>query len=376
MYDQTPAGRERDMDVGTPYDTTSRPTTTGYSDPEATIDATAQTVPIDPQTVQTETGTYTEQPTQFMPTGAATTGTTGPVTDESAQTGEPSQSTGLKEQAAGAMRTGAEAATTAAQSTAQTAREQAREVADEVTTQARGIAGDLREQIANQIGRQHGTIVAKLREASDDMRQMAEGRDQTPATSLVSNLADRTNRFADHLLSRGPEGVLSEVQEFARRRPGTFLLAAAAAGFVVGRMAKSTVAASRAGSDAGREYQSAYQAGTGDARVGFPPGTAGYPGTPATGTGGTDYSESDIPGRTGRYSTSGSAGTGGSPDYSGTTGGTPPEELIRDDDWQDPRAGAAIAPSTLSGTGSEPGGPIPSAPASDPMRSTSEGGRP
>jgi hypothetical protein len=43
---------------------------------------------------------------------------------------------------------------------------------------------------------------------------------------------------ADYLADRGPEGLLSEVTDFARRRPAAFLATAAAAGFLVGRLGK------------------------------------------------------------------------------------------------------------------------------------------
>jgi hypothetical protein len=51
-------------------------------------------------------------------------------------------------------------------------------------------------------------------------------------------LAARSRSFASYLDQHGPEHVLQELQDFARRRPGTFLVAAVAAGFVVGRLGK------------------------------------------------------------------------------------------------------------------------------------------
>jgi hypothetical protein len=54
----------------------------------------------------------------------------------------------------------------------------------------------------------------------------------------VSDLGQRGRRVADYLADRGPEGLLSEVTEFARRRPMAFLASAVAAGFLVGRMGK------------------------------------------------------------------------------------------------------------------------------------------
>ena len=43
-------------------------------------------------------------------------------------------------------------------------------------------------------------------------------------------------RFLDE---RGAQGLLDSARDYARRKPGTFLLGAAVAGFLVGRVAKS-----------------------------------------------------------------------------------------------------------------------------------------
>ncbi|GAC1503859.1 MAG: hypothetical protein NVS1B14_09480 [Vulcanimicrobiaceae bacterium] len=45
--------------------------------------------------------------------------------------------------------------------------------------------------------------------------------------------------FADSLSSRGYDGVMQDVKGLARRRPGLFLLGAAAAGFGVARLARA-----------------------------------------------------------------------------------------------------------------------------------------
>jgi hypothetical protein len=253
MHDNMSSGRDREMDVGsTAYDPTSGSTATG--------------------------ATYTETTpgTRYPSTEYA-----GAAYDESAGT-EGSDTNGVKDKAAAAAKTGAQAASQGARDVAGTAKEGARNVAGEVTSQARRMAGDVGQQLRGQAQQQHGTMVTKLRQASDDMRQMADGRDSSPATSLVSNLAERTNRFADHLESRGPEGVLTDVQEFARRRPGTFLLAAAAAGFVVGRLGKSVFTAPNSplsgngGSTSDDPaYRDAYQVGAADTYAGLSPTTTG-----------------------------------------------------------------------------------------------------
>jgi hypothetical protein len=60
---------------------------------------------------------------------------------------------------------------------------------------------------------------------------------------VVTQVSQGGRRVADYLAENGPDGVLREVQDFARRRPGTFLAVAAAAGFVVGRLGKGVLGA-------------------------------------------------------------------------------------------------------------------------------------
>jgi hypothetical protein len=55
----------------------------------------------------------------------------------------------------------------------------------------------------------------------------------------VSDLGQRGHRVADYLADRGPEGLVSEVTDFARRRPLAFVAGAVAFGFLVGRLGKN-----------------------------------------------------------------------------------------------------------------------------------------
>jgi hypothetical protein len=92
--------------------------------------------------------------------------------------------------------------------------------------------------------------------------------------------------MADYLDRHGPEGVLREVQDFARRRPGAFLATALAAGFVVGRLGKGVA---KADDTAGKPETDTFVSSAPD--TGYNTGTgytsdAGY----ATGTG-TGYTE-------------------------------------------------------------------------------------
>jgi len=171
---------------------------------------------------------------------------------------------------------------TAASDTAGTAKEQTREVVSEVRAQARSLASDAKRRIGTEAQGQNDRLADGLRHVADELDEMVEGRDDSPARSVVSQVASGGRRAADYLAEHGPDGVLQELQDFARRRPGTFLLVAAAAGFVAGRLGKGVLSAASAGkpdtaSDASGPARSAPMAYTPAASVGYaPPAGDGY----------------------------------------------------------------------------------------------------
>ena len=158
--------------------------------------------------------------------------------------------------AAGAARDGT-------QEVAGTVKEQGREVAREARYQARSVASDLRSSATRQAHSQNQRLAAQLRQASEQFGQMGP-EDDSPAGQIVRRLGEGGRRAADYLEDRGPEGLLDDVQEFARRKPGTFLLIAAAAGFAVGRLGRAALSASQddgksSGPDAYRETDGLYR---------------------------------------------------------------------------------------------------------------------
>jgi len=136
-----------------------------------------------------------------------------------------------------------EAAGQAATDVKDTAKEQAQRVAGEAKTQARNIVGDVRDRVGEQARTQTDQLVGSIRQTADHLDEMRGDRADSPATQVVSRVADGGRQLADYLDRNGPEGVLREVQDFARRRPGAFLATALAAGFVVGRLGKSVAKA-------------------------------------------------------------------------------------------------------------------------------------
>ncbi|MBO3744397.1 hypothetical protein J5X75_43620 [Actinoplanes sp. NEAU-H7] len=124
-----------------------------------------------------------------------------------------------------------------------TAREQAQRVGAEARDQARTVASEVRDKLGEQARTQNSRLVGGIRETADHLDEMRGARQDSPAAAVVARVAEGGRQFADYLDRNGPDGVLREVEDFARRRPGAFLATALAAGFVVGRLGKGVLTA-------------------------------------------------------------------------------------------------------------------------------------
>jgi hypothetical protein len=133
---------------------------------------------------------------------------------------------------------------------AETAKHELGTVTDEVKHQAGRVASDVRGRITEQARHRQQDLADRARQTGEELRAMASDREPSPARTTVEQLATRTEQVADYLSKHGPEELLADLQDFARRRPGVFLASAAVAGFVVGRLAKGVVAERSA--DSGR----------------------------------------------------------------------------------------------------------------------------
>ena len=78
-----------------------------------------------------------------------------------------------------------------------------------------------------------------------------EGGQSGLATELARQASERLHDIAGWVESREPGDLLTEAKDFARRKPGTFLIGAAVAGLLAGRVTRSTVAAVHEDSDSG-----------------------------------------------------------------------------------------------------------------------------
>ncbi|MGW7102370.1 hypothetical protein [Streptomyces sp. NPDC054838] len=149
-----------------------------------------------------------------------------------------------------------------------TAKEQAGNVVGEATAQARDLVGELRTQLTGQAETQTQRLAEKVRRLSQELRELGDnGKPDSTMADVARQLAYGGHKVASHMDRRGPEGLVSDLQNFARRRPGAFLAGAALAGFVVARAGKS-ISASATPETAGNAA-----ADRGSATPADPPGT-------------------------------------------------------------------------------------------------------
>jgi hypothetical protein len=174
---------------------------------------------------------------------------------------------------------GVQAAGQAASDVRDTAKGQAQRVGAETRAQARNVASDVRDRLGERARTGNDRLAASIRRTADQLDEMRLYRPDTPTATVVTTVADGGRRLADYLDRNGPEGVLRDVQDFARRRPAAFLATAIAAGFVVGRLGKGIV---KAGPGSGKPRGDSFVSGQGD-RV--EAGTAGYGNRTVPGTG-------------------------------------------------------------------------------------------
>ena len=130
---------------------------------------------------------------------------------------------------------------------ASSAREEAKHVADEVRNHAQEMMHEARGQVRQQAEQQTGNVGQALTHLGDQFRALGEGRpeDAGPVGDYANRVADVVQQMGNRLSERGFDGSMQELQRYARRRPGAFLMGAAAAGFAASRMARGVRDASQ-----------------------------------------------------------------------------------------------------------------------------------
>lgn len=129
---------------------------------------------------------------------------------------------------------------------ASTATDQAKEVVHETQRQAKDLLDQGRSQVREQAITQQQKAGQSLTSLAQELRGLADGTSAGapgPARDLLQQASGMVDDFAHKLQTRDPGELLDEVRSFARRKPGLFLLGAAAAGVLAGRLTRGVQAA-------------------------------------------------------------------------------------------------------------------------------------
>jgi hypothetical protein len=152
----------------------------------------------------------------------------------------------------GAVQQAAGTASEEAGRVAEVAKGQAQQVASEIGTQARDLVGELKTQVHDQSAIQRDRLADNLRRFGDDLDGMRQSSSSSGlATNLTGMLASKAREVSNFLGDHEPGDLIEEVRQFARQRPGTFLLGAAVAGVIAGRLTRGAAASNDSTSPAG-----------------------------------------------------------------------------------------------------------------------------
>jgi hypothetical protein len=203
----------------------------------------------------------------------------------------------------------------ASQQVMETAKDKVQDVADDVRRQTSRLTSEARNQVSSQATDQRDRAASWLRSMGDELDQMAGRTEQGGwGTQLAREGSRLSGRAAEFLEQHEPDQILDEVRSLARRRPGAFLLGAAVAGVVAGRLTRAMTGSSDS------------TPASGSATTRRPSGTTPAAGA-ATAPGETVMMESPgMAGTTTGMTGTAAAGTTGAP-MPGTTPGGSPEDL-------------------------------------------------
>src|SRR4051812_42492634 len=165
-----------------------------------------------------------------------------PVATGSPSTDSPSTADVAKDEAKNVQQTAVQAGS----QVASTATDQAKQVAQETQRQAKDLLDQGRSQVREQAITQQQKAGQSLSSLAQEIRGLADGTSDGapgPARDLLQQGAGMVENFASKLQNREPAELLDEVRNFARRKPGMFLLGAAAAGVLAGRLTSGVKAA-------------------------------------------------------------------------------------------------------------------------------------
>lgn len=148
----------------------------------------------------------------------------------------------------------AETAKDQAAQVAGTVKDQAGAVAQEASRQAQDMVGQVKDTLHCQAVTRTNELAGTLHRWSDEARALADGRTEEAdqAGRYARQAGDKLGEFAQRIDQRGFDGLVDDVQRFAREKPGLFLLGAGVAGFVAGRLLRGATGGDEANATNGK----------------------------------------------------------------------------------------------------------------------------
>lgn len=134
------------------------------------------------------------------------------------------------------------------------AKDEAQRVASEAQAQVTHLLSEATTQVEEQSRTQRDRLVDTLHTLGDDLEKMAAQGNEGMASNLVHEGADKVRALSSRLDGREPRELLDDVRSYARRKPGTFLLGALAAGVVAGRLTRGARDAQHGSASSGSTY--------------------------------------------------------------------------------------------------------------------------
>lgn len=118
-----------------------------------------------------------------------------------------------------------------ASETAAVAKEQAKRAAAQVTEQAKTTVDSRLTDVAGEIG----SVASAVRQTTYEI-----GSENETVARYGERIAEQLEGISSYLNEKGVEDVLTDLQDFARRKPAVFLGGAFMLGMVVGRFVRSS----------------------------------------------------------------------------------------------------------------------------------------
>jgi len=133
---------------------------------------------------------------------------------------------------------GGDSRTDRAADTAQQAAEQVKESTQQATQQARGRVRDEVDRRSTDAGQQASSVADAFRQSAQQLRQ--DGKDGVARP--IEQVADRVQSAGSWLERSSGDDLLSDVEDFARRKPLAVLAGGAVVGFALSRLLKASSA--------------------------------------------------------------------------------------------------------------------------------------